>query len=306
MAWPRRTRHRRSSYRAIYPVQTVYTPPVPRGESEPAPVVPNPKSMYDVFPTWGEYLEVAEEATKCADNTDRSFWRGTKTYAEALDLAKHGWPGGMAQVRAIAMPLVDRVASTVASHSAWGWNVTGSNYDMGEYMTGTPEVWLSPTFEEQKPLVRIGIDLTTSGGIDQKILTMRGCAVVALTLALQTAGYIVEVSGLVGIRPDNTRDYWSKVTLTDPDGGALDTDRLVYGLAHPSASRYLSYTVGYYRTDAGKYDGDLGWANHAQPWTFDFYMAASFLTDCDWENLSAVSKWVQVQYDRLTTQRTEA
>ncbi len=249
---------------------------------------------------WGDFL--AESTKVPAQHRIRCDhdWNGVRSWDEGVSLASRGWADGMAHVRSVSLPAVKQLVARRPVGNTWGWDVTGADYDTGEYLSGVPECCQTPTVEDQKPVVRLMVNLTTSRGCPQEIITMRGAGVVALTLALQASGYVVDVSGLVGVAPDYRKSIWYRIPLCDANGGPLDVDRLVYALAHPSCPRLFGYSLAHAECGTDPNKGFTGWAQHAPEWETDLWLGHAGYGDADWSNASAVSKWVQREYDRLT------
>jgi hypothetical protein len=268
-----------------------YTPPVRRATTHPDPVHVTPRD-------WMALLAEAEAGLP-GSHIDRSFC-GVNTYQEALTLARHGWPEGMAAVRTISLPLVRAVVSDRTLTGGWAWDVTGAAYDVGEYLSGAPECWLTPETETAKPAVKIGFNLTSAAGVDQRTLMARGAAVVALVLALQTAGYVVEVTAAIGYAPDYQRSGWLMVPCTDTEGGPLDTDRLLFALAHPAMPRALGFAILDKHILGGRHATWGGWAQTPPPGEYDCWIGEIGLNRTNWQSPEAQRAWVEAQFTQLT------
>jgi len=260
------------------------------------------------YQNWNDYRAALAGIDPAASigGSDRS-WCGTASVGEALEIADKGWAEGMDRVRTISLPTVDAM-SMAPAEGGWAFDVTGADYDVGDYLAGTPECWLTPDATTQKPVITIAANIVSSAGIPASALELRGAAIVALTLALQTSGYVVRVYAVEGMSIG--QDIWHRVELTDPNGGPLDTDRLLFALAHPSAARQLGYALG--ASLAGKnpnYCG-IGWPSggpSAMPpaeWKTDLYLAGSYLDSANWKSPESVSAWVAETYKALSEGRS--
>ncbi len=267
------------------------------------------------YRSWEAFLEAANKlpsnAMAWAAGSGRAWADGVNTAGEALQIARTGWPAGMEFIRSITTPIVDKMAGTIEAHDErWGWDVTGAAYDVGEYLSGAPECWLAPTLISDKPCITIAANITSSGMIDALQLKRRGAAVVALTLALQASGYAVRAYAIVGMASDTDSEEdtsWLRWALTDDNGGPLDTDRLLFALAHPASPRVLGYGLGI--DAAGKDPTREHWmpwpkgGKDARPpaeWKADLYLHAVHASDANWEDDASVSAWVASQYETLT------
>lgn len=259
------------------------------------------KLITETYATWGDYRAALAKLNPSERQYSDGEWSGgVNSVGDALALADKGWPEGMSKVHDIAMPALAAVTSVVAPTGHWAWDVTGSDYDVGEFLSGAPECWATPEVESVKPVIRIMACTTSSGMVPAEMLVLRGVGVVALALVLQGAGYAVEVTSVEGaVRPDyeggEKRAAFTRTMLSDPAGGALDTDRVLFALAHPAACRTLAYN----NIDrvTGEYIG--GWYPADPPerlgWASDIYLPAAMGGDADWQNPETVIAWVKAR-----------
>jgi hypothetical protein len=207
----------------------------------------------------------------------------------------------MKLIRNVALPKVETIASRLADESRWTWDVTGANYEVGEYLSGVPECWQSPRTITQKPVINLTVNMCVSGGVDASAIRARGGAVVALTLALEAAGYLVDTAIIAPMR-GKEQDVWVRVHLTDQNGGPMDVDRMLYAMSHESVLRHHMFSIvhGLTGTDYVKW----GVNDAPEAWQDDspgLYIGHAFLTDAKWDDPRAVSKWVDDQFDALTS-----
>lgn len=257
------------------------------------------------YRSWAEYREALATVNPKASVCGGKDFSGTDTVADALRISDCGWPEGAGLVRDIALPAVQATTSHLSQNAGWDWDVCGSSYDVGAYLTGLPECWLTASVPAQKPVITIGANIVSSGGIPQRVLSMRGAAVVALTMALQTAGYAVRVFAIEGSAPCG-KTVWHRVCLSDDAGGPLDTDRLLFALAHPSSARQLGYALSNSLAGVAHGNGWIDWpesnprATPPADWATDLYLAPPYFNDADWESAESVQRWVADTYAKLT------
>jgi hypothetical protein len=266
------------------------------------------KGSDKTYPSWGEYLQAARAIDPDASSTghkdrDAKEWAGAACIGDALKIADLGWADGARLVSEVSAPIVDRISSSHMEIGGWGWDVTGADFDVGELMTGTPECWLTPNEMQAKPVITISANVTTSAGIPARMIELRGAAVVALTLALQAAGYIVRVYKIEGYPVGwGSEPTFHRACLSDDQGGPLDTDRLLFALAHPAAARQIGYCLGAIQ-GGGNPGSPLGMPSDppkALGWHGDIYLPAALNSDANWNDEESVSRWVEGQYERLT------
>jgi hypothetical protein len=259
------------------------------------------------WPTWGAFRAEFESLPNsfCWMGNSKGF-QGVRNLGEARALADKGWAEGMVKARAVALPAVETAAREVVESPDMAQDVTGAAFDIGGYLSGEPECWARPDVVDAKPAIVLTANLSASGGIPAEMLTLRGTAVAALALALQTGGYAVKVYVVMGcpVGEYSGPGTFIRVCLTDDTGGVLDLDRLVYALAHPSSLRVWGFLA--LARAAGKPidtfpdlgipldpPAELGWAG-------DLYLPAATLGDADWASPASVEAWVKGQYAKLT------
>jgi hypothetical protein len=255
------------------------------------------KITSETYATWGEYRAALAGLDPASSTYAQGGWSGgVSSIGDALTIADRGWPEGMEQVHKVAMPALAVVSSIIAPSGGWEYEVTGAAYDVGTYIAGIPECWATPEVEAVRPVITIAACTTSSAMVPAKMLTLRGVGVVALALALQSAGYAVQIHSIEGgVQPDQREAAFTRTTLSDPQGGALDTDRVLFALAHPAACRTLAYSnldrvVG--KFFGSSYPADpparLGWES-------DIYLPCAMSGDADWQNAETVIAWVKAR-----------
>ena len=258
-----------------------------------------------IIPSWGALLDAVEGSQ--ADYRGLSGgaeWGGTADLPEALDLARYGWGAGMEKVRTVALPAVETITAALAASPEWSYDITGADYDVGEYLTGVPECWLHVEPTSARPCVRLLVNVSASCAVTSEGIMMRGAAVVALALGLQGAGYAVEVSACMVV--DNYGTVASmRVPLTDGNGGPLDADRLLFALAHPAMLRRIgAHLVAHHEGVTGDWVGmsmpadppaSLGWREEA-----DLYLPRMHADDANFQDAASIARWVADVYASIT------
>jgi hypothetical protein len=268
------------------------------------------KPKHKSYASWGEYLASMDSVPDSMSWGERK-WTGVRDLGEARKLAREGWAAGMERARAVALPAVEAATRETIEGACLTADVTGAAFDVGGYLSGEPECWVRPDAVETKPAVTIMASLSASAGIPAEALEMKGAAVAALAMALQAGGYAVKVYTCQGCPVDGEREAtFNRVCLTDDNGGPLDVDRLIYGLAHPSALRALAFNAVV--LTAGKTPTGEQWLGiPSNPpaslgWDCDLYLPASLVWDAEWKSPASVERWVKEQYRKLTAPKEGA
>jgi hypothetical protein len=255
------------------------------------------------FRDWSEYLEALEGIDK--RNMERFFrgrGEGPGTWANTLALAYRGWPEGTQHVADITIPQVNIMAQRTVEGSTWTWDVTGANYDVGELLSGVPECWQSVEPTETKPVVKVVVSLGISAGVPNAVITYRGAGIMALVMALQSAGYVVDlVAARHALVYSGGQQTHTQVTisLVDTHGGPLDVDRLAFVLMHPNATRVLFFSMSCHLAGYGDMVG-LGPPQQVTE-TGDLNLPPLLYDEVNkWRTREAVNTWVQEEFNRLT------
>jgi len=167
-------------------------------------------------------------------------WAGTATYREALDLARKGWPEGMAQVR----PIVDRVLQDAlrwAQQPEDGPSIEGDYFDPGLVAQGIPECCYAPDEESQRlaylPSIKLALNVSMSSAVSAETIRKRGAAFLALVQTLEALGV--------------KNELWLTETacghevriLVKGMGDMLQWDKACYLFMHPSVLRRLVFAA---------------------------------------------------------------
>jgi len=268
------------------------------------------------FYTWLPYLEREAKARygprgiKALELAfgDGSLTLGVKTFDQALEIMKHGWPEGIAEARRFANMAVDKLVPHMVQGMQIVQDVTGAAYDVGALVSGVPEAWYAPMeLEKSKPCVSIMVDAFISYGVTQDALIKRGAATIALVMALQRAGYAVEVFIVAG--SDSTATWhdtmWGRVTLEDHNGGPLDIDRLAGVIAHPATVRFLLFQYNSLIANQTPEDANLesysSRVSHECPWKADVFVPRIVLNGVDWKDEKSIMSWVEARFSEITS-----
>lgn len=198
------------------------------------------------FGSLGEMIAYAT-AVKCqwADEVEAAWSGGTKSVAEAANLAVKGWhdvrPEVDREVAAVAEQLRDRLEVAFQTRH----DIVGGVVDVGRFAAGMPDCMLDFVPEPSARIgkvVRLFVDYGASGRFNPSYIRRRGVIVLALVDALKTLGVSVEVWGESAVTGRRGEVHTTVVKLHDATE-PLDIDSLMFALAHPSMLRRLTFAV---------------------------------------------------------------
>lgn len=213
-----------------------------------------PRTVHRVqFDSLDELITVTEKDQRhggwILDNgSDDDEWLGEdiRSIADGIKLARYGWPKELNRAMEVADAAVEKTErdvlqpAFVAEH-----DVAGCEVDVARYLDGTPENMIDYPLREivkAGKVITLCFSVSMSAAIQGDTIVRRGHAIAALALALQRLGYSLEIwsdwtcTGAAGADTVNIR------TLIKGAGDALDAERLMYAVAHPSMLRMFHFS----------------------------------------------------------------
>jgi hypothetical protein len=199
------------------------------------------------YPTITSVLDAVESAVGDDFKSDghRDRWTLGMSWDDALDAYRGGWAEGAKK----AYDLAETIKLTpTATRQALKRSVVGGHPNVGAYLAGSPvNMWqVSRQDAKGRPFVHLYCQINYLARVDASTAFDRGCALVALADALETAGCRVKITGI-----DNTealggrskgRMYCSTYGLKEY-GERLDVDNIIFTLAHPAFYRRICFAI---------------------------------------------------------------
>lgn len=214
--------------------------------------VPGPADTVHKLPpmwSWQEFVDRARAPDTISYGAGRAIrsggWAGA-TWEEALRLATDGWSALLPAVDAEVAELRERIADlALATTLAPAWDVTGSEVDIGAYLSGVPECMVDAVPQQVSTRGRVVTFVIPAGYVHttpHAAVHHRGVALAALCSAIVEAGHSVEVwSGLCTYvsMVDRHVGMARVISAAEP----LDMGRLMFAVAHPAMLRRLWLAV---------------------------------------------------------------
>lgn len=201
---------------------------------------------YDRVGELARYLTTTPNPhSKPSSETTQVGWTGTRNYAEAIKMLEIGWAEGVVEMKEIVED-VERVLLDQIPHPVIKRGLSGSDVDMGAYLSGEPEnmlEWEAAPISEQG--IKIIVNGSASASVSPRTIKARGAVIVATIHALQMLEIPVELWGVwTGRRYAGRKTYQAetRVRISRP-GYELDIERVAFVLAHPSMLRRIVFSV---------------------------------------------------------------
>lgn len=174
-----------------------------------------------------------------------SGWAGTKSFDEALKLARVGWPEGLAEINKFIVKFESVIAGLLPVPEVQ-FDVTGDWLDIGRFLSGEPEDWGSlrdteDTVETNNAkIVRLCLNMTANAGFDVKTIQRRGAACVALMHMLELTGRSCHLD-IVEAATSTRRQEWY-ITVKRA-GETLSPEQIAFAAVNGSMLRRFSFAV---------------------------------------------------------------
>lgn len=213
---------------------------------------PRPGDTVHALPrmwSWQEFLDQARAPDSIDDGDGRRSgdeeWTGA-SWEEALRLAEDGWTTVLPEVDAEVADLRDRVGDEVLTTALVpAWDVTGSEVDVGVYLSGVPECMVDAVPQRISARGRVVTFLVPAGynnSTPHSAVHNRGVALAALCSSIIATGHSVEIwSGFCPFVSDT--DRFASVARVVSAAEPLDLGRLMFVMAHPAMLRRLWFAV---------------------------------------------------------------
>jgi len=181
---------------------------------------------------------------------DDFFW--TKTFQEAVDLARLGWPEGAAKVAQHREQCAAFLAAAkTAKTREFGWDVEGQFIDVGRLLSGEPESCgneFDGGNQVSGRVVSIRLNQSVSGAISADTICARGVTVLVAVDLLESLGTRCEVTVSKGSISTGSAGSVRNLqvdthVVVKQAGDAVDLDKLAFWVAHPASFRRLGFRL---------------------------------------------------------------
>ena len=155
-----------------------------------------------LFDSFEEFLAVSKQEPPAHDRGSREnerrldAWFGSRTFEAAVQMAHNGWPEGARKALDARKNVDQRVSQLVsAKASQWTFDLVGDVVDVGRYLTGEPEHWLTEQEGEngRARVVKFLANVCCSAAVQPEAMVTRGAAILAAIDAIEATGTRCEV-----------------------------------------------------------------------------------------------------------------
>lgn len=179
------------------------------------------------------------------ENSDKTKFTATETFADAVKLARNGWEEGLKKLDYYE-EMSDKDYASKISDNTWDveHQVTGSYVDVSAYLQGVPECMCDFVSKRTNSFADVVINPTISCWVKQQTIIDRGREIMKLVDALEKRHIKTRVSLIEVVKGeyDWSKTYVNNIVCKDYCE-VLDQNRLIFALAHPSMPRRLMFAL---------------------------------------------------------------
>jgi hypothetical protein len=244
---------------------------------------------------FGSFTEFVNAAATGEDLYAESSWAGGVTLAEAVDLARRGWPEGWQRMKALRDAIFARMASRIHKDVVQ-FRIAGGAVNVGRYLSGRPDCFAARVRSNQlkdlrsRKVVRMVVNVGARASVSADTIFARGAAAVTLIEALERAGLRVQVE-MVTLATDRAGKHVRLATRLKEAGEVLQLDKLAFSFAHPALHRKLNFALR--KQLAGWIGGSIDLPLEERG---DIYLdAADTTANVVWRDAAEAQKWVVAQ-----------
>jgi hypothetical protein len=146
---------------------------------------------------WHNFMLTNEDDNSTSRRTDAIRWSGTYDWNEYLGLLDNGDKSVMKAIKDTTNKATKELSKKHEKVIArYKFDVVGEQFDVGLVLSGVPEVWLEPEFEEQEvPQVTLKLNLTYKAVVNQKDIIENAGRILGIAKVLETMGVQVKIEG---------------------------------------------------------------------------------------------------------------
>lgn len=184
---------------------------------------------------------VAQRDGLSSRREDRDEWSASRTFEEAVELARFGWRGG----RRDLMSKIEELNLTYRFKHLprFGLDVAGMYPQIEAAVAGDPECMVTQGVIRSmaKPVVQIVVNVGASAVVSKEAMINRGVATMAYVDYVEQLGYGIE---LAVVSTGVTSNYRiSAGCIVKRAGEILDLDKAFFWVAHPSVHRRMFFSI---------------------------------------------------------------
>jgi len=214
------------------------------------------------FDSWTDFVDKAENGKSHLVGYNRysrhdgrreyrtaGYWNGTKTFDEAVNLARRGWPEGAARLNA-KLEVLTAHLPVHRKRKEFQMSVVGPGVlDMQRYLSGHPEPWIAYREVDELDvagsgdIVPIVFNLSASCGVGTEEMFKKGSVICTLIDLLERVGKRVELMLVFGSQASYAGNRIVIKVMVKRAQDPMDLDRITFALANSACFRRLGFSL---------------------------------------------------------------
>lgn len=169
---------------------------------------------------------------------------GTKTFDEAMGLARTGWPDGLELMMKMRQDL-GVVFGSMVKRARMKNDWTGGTVSVARWLNNKPKIFRRRVTQFETGTGRVldlAVDVSGSAFNRKEKLMRRGASILLLIDALESAGISCQLTVHDRTFGDDNSSYCVRVPIKKA-GEQLDMDLLAFALVHPARLRRLYFAM---------------------------------------------------------------
>lgn len=222
-------------------------------------VITQTKKLYvREFDSLGDFYDYAIYDQSCPEyNNDGHFemvsrdndshFRGTKTWEDAVSLARNGWTEGLSKLN-YRLENTDEVIRDIKNKFNTFNSVSGAYVDVSRYIEGEPECMVEFENAVENSFATIYVSGSVNASVETSEIIERGKKVMEVIDALEQNNIRTKV--IMIFAANSSRGFFGDTSVTDiqfitikTHRDRLDLESLNFAICHPSFFRRLLFAV---------------------------------------------------------------
>lgn len=202
-----------------------------------------------------KFDSLADITERAASQTNADFkshrydpeYNVTRTFDDAIELARHGWHDARERVDGHLEPLREALGALLDVTTERAHDIIGYEPDIDRYLAGEMECMYEDFFVEAPKdgkVFRLLVDVSMTWDNRPEDVLKRGAVLCALVEAYTLLGLQLEI-WCEGTWTNHERNgYATILTQINSAGDPADIDAMMFALGHPDYNRRLQWAVG--------------------------------------------------------------
>lgn len=199
------------------------------------------------FDSYTDLLEAAaaNPDKKKSDRAPQDNMNATQDFAEAYELAKHGWHEVRGQVDAALEPIRERLGQALGIVNERVFDMIGYEPDIDRFISGELECMVDDLFVEapkEGKVFTLLVDASMAWYNKQEEIIERGAVLCGLVEAFAMMGYQLEVWVEKTVANERRTGFASVLVPISRAGDPLDIDQIMFAIGHPDFNRRIIWS----------------------------------------------------------------